>query len=189
MKLRTPQDIEKFGMGVKILKMRYDSWLQERAVEIVREEIIIPLHDAMRSHGYSDKIIEGTDIDRIMVVGKKVSIKIKSEYFAKNGFDVALAREVGTKPHWVEPLKYPTNLKTAKGTTSRTTGPDYQKLTGKQALHWKGSSGEDMFSKGHITGGIEARGLVKLITAQGRDKAVQRIREEFIAWRNDILNT
>jgi len=188
MELRTQKDYEKFAMGAKILKMRYDAWIQERAVQIVREEIIEPLHDAMRSHGYSDKIIEGTDIDRIMIQGKQVSIKIKSEYYADNGFDVALAREMGTKPHWVEPLLYPANLRTAKGTTSKMTGPDYQKLTGKQALHWM-EGGENRFSKGHTVGGIPARGLVKMITNQGRDKAVKRIIDEFTAWRNDILNT
>ena len=174
--LSSPEEVEKFAMGIDTIKMRYEGWLQTRVTEIVREEIITPLHNAMRSHNYSDKIIEGTDISEIVIQGKRLKIKIKSEYFAKNGFDVALAREKGTKPHWVEPLRV--------GSILAESDPNIPK-----ALHWTTRGGEDAFSKGHITGGIEARGLVEMITNQGREKVIKRIRDEFVAWRDEILKT
>lgn len=54
----------------------------------------------MKSAGFSKKIIDGTFLDNIELVGRnKARLFFRSEYFTKTGFDVAIAREEGTKKH------------------------------------------------------------------------------------------
>jgi len=81
----------------------------------------------MRDFGYSDKIIVGTTIAGINIISnKKFRIFFHSEYFAENGFDVALVREkTGTISHKIKPVK-------------------------KKALRFDGNK----FSKGHEVSGI-----------------------------------
>jgi len=188
------EKMAKYALGVKSMRLKYDRWLQTVLTNIVDEEIIQPIKEAMLSHEYSQKIIDGTDIEEIITMGRLVRIKIKSEYFADLGdgeyFDVALAREEGTEDHWVEPLRYPTALRDPQtGATSEKPTPEQTKDEGVRALHWVSKWGEHMFSTGHVVGGIPARHLVKMIVDRNKGKVIERIKTEFQAWKNEILKT
>ena len=136
----------------------------------------------MRSHGYSQKIIDGTDLEEIVLSGKKAQVRIKSEYFAQQPdgslFDVAVAREEGTKDHWIEPKEAPTITAEVSGTFVK-----------KKALHWETEYGTNAFSKGHVVSGIEARHLVERHIEWGKPKVQTRVRQEFEKWKDDILKT
>jgi hypothetical protein len=179
MNLRTHQDVVEFGTRVKMMRMRYDRWLQTKVIEILEEEILIPLWNNMRAAGYSDKIIEGTDISQIIRMGRKILVKVRSDYMAvdDNGksFDVARAREFGTKSHWIEPVgrNDPLGIKTDEP----------------KALHWITPQGTNAFSKGHVVGGIKAGHLVRDIVRDRKKIVKARIKAEFVIWKNDIFNT
>ena len=183
--ITTTEQIERIVQGVDIMKMRYELFVQTVVTRIVNEEIIQPLKEAMRSHGYSQKIIDGTDLEAIVLSGKKLRVRIKSEYFAQQPdgsfFDVAVAREEGTKDHWIEPI--------GKDAPAYTKSEEAQGRTVPKALHWETPSGEHAFSKGHVVKGIEARHLVERTIAWGKPKVQTRIRQEFEKWKVDILKT
>jgi hypothetical protein len=177
--IRNHQEVLEYGIGVKVMRMRYDRWLQTVVVKILEEEILIPIWDAMKSHDYSQKIIDGTDIHQIVREGRKVIVKVRSDYMAEkpdgSTFDVARAREYGTVDHWIEPKSRndPLGLQT----------------DGPKALHWVTDWGEQAFSKGHVVGGIPARHLVEMIVNRNGPKVKERIKAEFEAWKKDIFNT
>ena len=87
-------------------------------------------------------------------------------------FDVAKAREYGTKDHWVEPIGG------VSGTSSNLP----------KALHWVTSTGQDAFSKGHMVKGIKKSEIVKKTVKANQARVKERLRAEFKAWRADILN-
>ena len=191
LKLSNEADIERLAFDLTSMSMRYDRWLQTALTKIVEEEILVPIWESMKAHNYSQKIIDGTDIEVIIRKGKKVTIRIVSKYKTEGGFDVAKGREYGTADHWIEPkMGDPTALRDPKtGATSQyPTKEQIKKSTGKKALHWVNKWGEEFFSKGHITGGIEQKMIVSRAVAFGTGKVRQRVKDDFKKWRNDILN-
>ncbi len=133
-KLRTINDIKRFRQkitGLKIQLFQFQSTIiREYANNIITDKI----HKNMRDAGFDEKIIEGTYLDNIELLGrKKVRLFFRSEYFSDTGFDVALAREEGTKRHFIGPKE-------------------------KDALH--GGSQWPFFSKGHWVDGILALFIV-----------------------------
>ena len=73
LKLSDEKDLDRFAFDLTSLHMKYDRWLQTTANKIVEEEVMIPIWESMRAHGYSQKIIDGTEIDVIIRRGKKVT--------------------------------------------------------------------------------------------------------------------
>ena len=98
--LRTIDDIERFRTkitGLKIQLFTFQATTLRKFAEII---ILDQIHQNMRSAGFSEKIIEGTFLDNIELIGRtKARLFFRSEYFTQTGFDVALAREEGTKKH------------------------------------------------------------------------------------------
>jgi len=183
-RITSTEQIERIVLGVKTMRMRYHRFAQVMVTRIVDEEIIQPLKNAMRSHGYDQKIIDGTDLEAIVLSGRKLRVRIKSEYWAEQDdgtfFDVALGREEGTSDHWVEPIgkNAPAYVK-----SQRAAGKKVPK-----SLHWK-TDGGNAFSAGHMVSGIEARHLVERTIRWNKPKCQERIREEFELWKADILKT
>ena len=95
----TIEDIKKFRSNLQTLKLQL---LEFQAVTIRKlgDGVIQRIHTKMKSAGFSQKIIDGTFLDNIEIMGtKKVRLFFRSIYFTDTGFDVALAREEGTKKH------------------------------------------------------------------------------------------
>ena len=100
--LRTVEDIKRFRTkitGLKIQLFTFQATTVRKFAEII---ILGAIHKKMRSAGFDEKIILGTYLDNIELIGsKKARLFFRSEYFSETGFDVALAREKGTKTHKV----------------------------------------------------------------------------------------
>lgn len=94
----------------------------------------------MREAAFDEKIIEGTYLDNIELLGRtKARLFFRSEYYSETGFDVALAREEGTERHFIKPDK-------------------------KKALH--GGAEWPFFSKGHWVDGMLALFIVSQTVTQ-----------------------
>lgn len=136
--LKTIEDIKRFRQkitGLKIQLFTFQAFTIRKFANII---IVDKIHQNMRDAGFSEKIIEGTFLDNIELLGrKKVRLFFRSEYFSETGFDVALGREEGTDRHFIKP-KDPVN--------------------GPKALH--GGAKWPFFSKGHFVDGILALFIV-----------------------------
>jgi len=140
--LRTVEDIKRFQTKINGLKIQLFEFQAATLREYANVIILEKIHEKMRNAGFSEKIIDGTILDNIELIGrKKARLYFRSEYFSKTNFDVALAREEGTDRHFIEPL-------------SASSGFD-KKPT---ALH--GGSKWPYFSRGHWVEGILALEIV-----------------------------
>lgn len=155
LKFETIGDIQRFRSNLVSIKIQIIEF-QATLTREIGEQIIQRIHQKMRSAGFSEKIIEGTTLDNIEILSsKKVRLFFRSEYFAKTGFDVALAREEGTDDHFIEPLS--------------TGSPFVEKP---EALH--GGQKWPYFSKGHMVSGMLplfiVRNTVKEMTPHLQDE-------------------
>ena len=141
-------------------QIQYPRFVREEAENIANQVILKPLHDRMRAFGYSQKIIDGTTIKNIKVGRKGVlTFDVVSDYDSESGFDVAKAREKGTRRHFVKPV----NAK---------------------ALSFIVGGFIRGFSKGHFVKGITATNVVKRTVREKIPEAQARLNEatdKFIA--------
>ena len=152
--LRTIDDIKRFRQkitGIKIQLFQFQSTTVRNLANLI---IVDKIHQFMREAGFDEKIIEGTFLDNIELLGrKKIRLFFRSEYFSETGFDVALAREEGTQRHFIKPK----NVK---------------------ALH--GGAEWPFFSKGHWVDGM----LALFIVAQTVTQMTQILQDEFSRQQN-----
>ncbi len=139
----------------------YKDFLKTKITELVNKHIIDPIIETMRANHVHRKIYESVVVDEVLVNDSGILIKIKSEFFAESGFDVALAREKGTEDHMIRP-------KTAK------------------ALSWI-QGGKRRFSLGHMVSGLPNLNLIAQGIEKGEYELQQAINEESRKWRQDIL--
>ncbi len=124
----------------------------------VNELIIDKIQDEMRKNNFSQKIWMGTKIISSGIERDKIIITIQNYYFSESGFDVAIAREYGTKDHWVRP-------------------------TLKLALSWI-QSGKRLFSQGHIVSGIKSLFIIKNTINEQMQEVQNKIREDVENFKN-----
>ncbi len=160
--LRTIGDIKRFRQRISSLKIQlftFQSFTIRKFANII---IVDRIHQNMRDAGFSEKIIQGTFLDNIELLGrKKVRLFFRSEYFAETGFDVALAREEGTDRHFIEPLRIKNNTD-----------------DGPKALH--GGAKWPFFSKGHWVDGM----LALFIVAQTVKQMTGPLQDEYNRQQN-----
>ena len=98
--LRTINDIKRFRLKTTSFKMQLFVFQSTTLRKFANIIITDKIHQNMRAAGFSEKIIDGTYLDNIEIIGKtKARLFFRSEYFSATGFDVALAREEGTDDH------------------------------------------------------------------------------------------
>ncbi len=98
--LRTINDIKKFRLKTTSFKMQLFVFQSTTLRKFANIIIVEKIHRDMRAAGFSEKIIDGTYLNNIEIIGKtKARLFFRSEYFSETGFDVALAREEGTDDH------------------------------------------------------------------------------------------
>ena len=115
--------------------------------ELANKFVIDVMHDKMRAANYSRKIIDRTYLAGIQLRGSEAFIHVTSDYTAENGFDVAQAREQGTKKHRIEPKN--SRKSSVAGLSD-----------GPQALAFI-VNGKLVFSMGHDVSGIKASHIVR----------------------------
>ena len=158
-------------LGLSHIRLQYKDFIKKRLEVRTRQFILTPLRAKMRGHNFSNKIIMNTEIADIRLVGnRKFRVVIRSEYIV-DGFDVGLAREKGTRDHWI----YPVFAK---------------------ALHWQGrgrsaSSGrferQDRFSKGHKVSGMPRLMLIRKTLDEQSPKVVKEVKRDIKKWMQSIL--
>ena len=103
-RLRTIDDIKRFRQKITGLKIQLFQFQSTTIRNLGNLIIVDKIHQNMKDAGFDEKIINGTFLDNIELVGRnKVRLFFRSEYFSETGFDVALAREEGTKRHFIKP--------------------------------------------------------------------------------------
>lgn len=139
----------------------YKGFLKTKVKELANKHIVDPIVEQMRLHDIHRKIYESVVVDYVNVTEAGIVIRIKSEYFSEDGFDVAFAREKGTEDHMIRPVT-------------------------KQALSWI-QGGKRRFSGGHMVSGLPSLNLIERGIEEGEYELVQAINEEAKKWRRSIL--
>ena len=102
LKVKSVEDIKRFRTKLQGIKIQFPGFQAFTVRKLGNEMVLDQIHKKMRQNNFSEKIIDGTTIGDIEIFRKKVKMHFKSEYFSDAGFDVALAREKGTKDHSID---------------------------------------------------------------------------------------
>ena len=138
---RNRNDLEKIIQRVAVINIQYGQFKLDTLFRLAEEIVLTTIHSAMRRASYSEKIILGTIVTQVQILTpKKARIFFRSHYISETGFDVALAREKGTKDH------------------------DLPKVDGR-TYHWK-QDGKSAFSKGHRVKGIFQSNIMRDVTRE-----------------------
>ncbi len=128
-------EIRKYKNNISHLKNNTNDILLRSAERWVNELIVDTIQDKMRENNFSQKIWMSTKVINSRIENNQVIITIQNYYFSETGFDVAVAREYGTRDHWIRPRL-------------------------KQVLSWI-QQGKRLFSAGHIVSGIKSLLIIK----------------------------
>ena len=143
------------------MKNNYDAFLKSKGTELANKIVVDEIVKRMIDNGFSSKIWMNTILKEVQIKQGKIKLIITSTYTTESGFDVALAREKGTKRHMIRP---------------RT----------KMALHWI-SQGVKMFSKGHMVNGMKSLRIIRNTTKEKTPELQARLTEEFDKWMTRIF--
>lgn len=158
--LRSLDDIEKFRIRLRSVRVLLDGFIKATLRNLVNQLVLDEIHRKMEEAEFSEKIILGTIIKKVELIGrKKLQITILSEYFSETRFDVAIAREEGTRRHLVAPVQA-------------------------QALRWI-EEGVVKFSKGHEVEGIKSLKLVAKTIDEMTEEVQNAYEFELKAWLNN----
>lgn len=123
--------------------------------------IVDNITDKMRENNFSQKVWMGTKIISSKIERDQIIVTIQNYYFSDSGFDVAIAREYGTKDHWVRP-KF------------------------KNLLSWI-QEGRRLFSKGHIVSGIKSLHIIRDVVKEQLPEVQKKIEEDLDKWSNNVF--
>lgn len=131
----------------------------ERWVNVL---IVDEITERMRENNFSQKIWMGTKVISSRIERDQIIVTIQNYYFSDSGFDVAIAREFGTKDHWIRPRF-------------------------KQLLSWI-QEGRRLFSKGHIVSGIKSLHIIRDVVKEQMPKVQKRIDGDVNDWRTTVFS-
>lgn len=154
-------DISAYRNKISHFKNNSDHIFLRSAERWVNELVIDEIQRKMRENKFSQKIWMGTKIISSRIENNQAIITIQNYYFSESGFDVAVAREYGTKDHWVRP-------------------------TVKLALSWI-QQGRRLFSKGHIVSGIKSLHIIRDVIKEQMPEVKRRIDQDFEEWRDSTF--
>lgn len=156
-------DVMKLVFNITRFEMLYPRFIEETAKQIIDEEILQPIKTEMKKFGYSEKIINETSIENLLVTDSGfLQFDVVSDYEADNGFDVAKAREEGTKDHFIKPVKA-------------------------KALSWIVGGFIRAFSKGHWVKGFPKSNIIKKTLEMNFTVAQERLDHEGIKFFNQTV--
>lgn len=146
----------------------YQGFIENKAKELANKMIVDPIRDEMERMGVHRKIWESVVVQSVKFdkISGIITIRIHSEYFAENGFDVALAREKGTEDHMIKP----------KGKING----------GADVLSWI-QGGNRRFSAGHVVSGLPRLNIIERTVEEMEYELQQKLYEEYERWKNSIF--
>ena len=170
--------VEKYKLKQVRFTHLYKDFLKTKATELANKLIVDPIIEEMRLMGVHEKIYQSVVVKNVVIGRDGIIITIHSEYFAENGFDVALAREEGTEDHWIRP----------KGSGAQFTNMSEEfrrEHAGKNVLSWI-QNGKRIFSGGHIVSGLPRLNIIQNRIESGELELQTKLNEEFRKWRSSI---
>lgn len=154
-------DTQKYRNKIAHIKSNLDFVLLRSAERWVNELIIDEIQNRMRNANFSQKIWMNTKIITSKIEGDKVIITFQNYYFSESGFDVAIAREYGTKDHWIRPRF-------------------------KQLLSWI-QEGRRLFSRGHIVSGIKSLYIIRDVVKEKTEEVQTKVNEDIETWKVSVF--
>jgi hypothetical protein len=151
-----PEGVRDYKTRLAQLKNNYDEFLLAKVREHVNKIIVDEIISKMQKENFSPKIYQNTYLKDVKLTNRGIKANIVSVYFTASGFDVAIAREKGTKGHFIKP-------NTA------------------QALSWI-TQGVRLFSKGHWVSGIKSLKIIQKTIKEKKPEVQQAIEREFEQW-------
>ncbi len=145
----------------------HKDFLKTKARELANKMVVDVIRDEMERMGVHRKIWESVVVKDVVVENDVINIKIHSEYFAENGFDVAVAREFGTDDHMIRP----------KGKNNG----------GAEALSWI-QGGKRRFSAGHMVSGLPRLNIIEETIEKTEYELQQELIQEFKKWKKDLFS-
>lgn len=143
------------------LKHNMDAVVLRSAERWVNELIVDEIQDKMRENNFSQKIWMGTKILTSRIEGDQIIVTIQNYYFSDSGFDVAVAREYGTKDHWIRPRL-------------------------KQVLSWI-HEGRRLFSRGHIVSGIKSLLIITNTVREQTAEVQSKINQDVTDFKDSLF--
>jgi len=145
------------------LRNNLDFIILRSAERWVNEIIIDKITDKMREHEFSQKIWMNTHIISSRIERDQVIVKIQNYYFSETGFDVAMAREYGTKNHWIRPRI-------------------------KEVLSWI-KEGKRLFSRGHIVSGIKSLLIIKNTIREQMPEVQRKLDQDIKEFKDGVFES
>jgi len=139
----------------------YKDFLKTKVKELANKLIVDPIIEEMRAQGVHEKIYQTVVLEKVDITDAGILIRIHSEYFADNGFDVAMAREMGTEDHMILPRN-------------------------KLALSWI-QDGKRRFSHGHKVSGLPKLNIIERKIEENEYALQTRLNTEFAIWRGRLF--
>ena len=149
-------DVQAYRNKISHLKNNANFIFLRSAERWVNELIVDKIQDKMRENNFSQKIWMSTKIISSRIENNQAIVTIQNYYFSESGFDVAIAREYGTKDHWVRP-------------------------TVKLVLSWI-QEGKRLFSRGHIVSGIKSLFIIRDVIKEQMPEVKRKVDQDFDEW-------
>jgi len=160
-RVTSTEDVNRLLFNLVRFEQQAPRFIEDAVKRIADEEILTPIKAKMKQKNYSQKIIDGTTIENIVVDGSGfVQLDVISEYDTEKGFDVATAREEGTKAHIIRP-------RNANG-----------------VLRWLTKTGETIFRKFARNPGIKGSHIVRDTVKSTFPTFQQKLTDEIVEFYN-----
>ena len=102
LELKTVEDVDRYRSKLQGLKIQFPGFREYTTRKLANDIILYTIHGKMKANNFSQKIIDGTVVSKISFTSKNTKVHFRSVYFSDASFDVALARERGTKSHSID---------------------------------------------------------------------------------------
>jgi len=169
---------KEYNLKVKRFSHLYKDFIKTKITELANKIIVDAIIEKMKANDVHEKIWMNTIVQRVILENDRIVIRIHSEYFADNGFDVALAREKGTEDHFIAP----------KGRGDQfTMSPEFKKrFGGAYALSWI-QNGKRRFSMGHKVSGLPSLYIIEKTVEEKEIELQTRFNEELRKWKQSVF--
>lgn len=155
--ITSPEDARALSDRINSIKIQLWQFQAITIRKLANSLILDQIQKRMRAFNFSEKIVINTVVSNIDILStNKLRIYFKSTLFSETGFDVALAREKGTKDHMIRP-------------------------TVKKALHWI-QEGVAHFSKGHKVSGLKALHIIADTLKENEGLLQKQYNDEVNTW-------
>ncbi len=155
-------EVQRYKNKVSHLKNNLNDVILRSAERWVNELIVDKIQDRMRENNFSHKIWMSTKVMSSAIENDQVIVTIQNYYFSESGFDVAIAREYGTKDHWIRPRL-------------------------KLALSWI-QQGKRLFSQGHMVSGIKSLFIIRDVVKENTQEVQNKIAQDVEDFKSSVFD-